>query len=787
MRRTLLIDSGFSRTRHLLLVGGVFAGLLGGCAQSEDGQTPPPAPPTVVNDPASYVVPFIGSGGFAFRHGSAFPGATAPHGLVKVGPDTSGPFGTVNFLHYSGYYYGDDTVQGFSHMHLHGTGATDYGVLGVMPLDAWQADRTTSDRYGAKMRKDTEIASPGYYAVTIDRGDIRVELTASTHAAHHRYQYGAAVKSPVLLFDLDHHLESGMIDSAEVHIDAAKQRITGKLHSLGGMSRGYGGYEVYFVARVNAAWRDALVWSQGTAPASGTQATGTGVGLALLFADSPSGSSDPRTIEMQVGLSLVSEANAAANLDTELGSAPFETTQKSAADAWAKLLKTVRLTGGSESERRMFYSALYRAFLMPSIHSDSDGSYLGFDGKVQQADGYRYVSDLSLWDTYRTLHPLYSLIAPDDALDAVKSLTAMAKTSGHFPKWTLAGGDSGTMIGAPAELVIADAYLKGLTQFDAEDAYQILRGAAMDPTSPAGGRGGRDHVEDYMQYGYVPSFVSGSVSWTTEYARGDFALGQLAQALGHGDDAMKFADRAHSYQKLYEAKSGFLRGRATDGTFSWMPFDPKKYTDDYVEANGWQSFTENDHDDAGLIAMIGSKDAFVSKLNDMFDITRMQWEADDQTSPPAGTDRPEGYWAGNEVDIATAYLFTPAGRPDLTDRWVRWLQDTQYADAPAGLPGNDDGGTMSAWYIFSAMGIYPIVGSDRYVVSAPRFPRLEVAVDKSGGLFTIDAPAVSADKPYVQAVTLDGVPLEKLELRHGDLRAGRTLHFEMGATPPPAK
>jgi predicted alpha-1,2-mannosidase len=751
---------------------------------------PPPQP---VARPARYAVPFIGSGGFGYHHGSAFPGATAPHGLAKVGPDTKGPFGTVRFLHYSGYWYGDDTVQGFSHLHLHGTGACDYGVLAVMPLDGFSPERTTPDGYGLPLRKATEEARPGYYAVTLARPggpDIRTEITATPHAAHHRYRFsGTGPTQRALLFDLDHHLNAGEVASAEVQLDPARQELTGKLRSVGEMSRGYGGYDVFFVARTRTKWASQLVWSDGAMPAAGTQARGKGVGLVLLFNSPPSGTDE--ALELQVGLSLVSLEGAARNLDAELPSWQHEATQAATAAAWDRLLETLRISGGSEAERRMFYSALYRAFLMPSVHSDVDGSYLGFDGKTGRAGGFRYVSDLSLWDTYRTLHPLYSLIAPAAALDSVQSLLRMAQARGGFPKWPLAGGDSGTMIGAPAEMVIADAYIKGVTGFDAEAAYQILRAAALSATAPAGGRGGRDQVEDYMRLGYVPSSVGGSVSKTTEYARGDAALAGLAAALGHTGDARRFGERARSYRALYDPKVGFLRGRAADSTFSWRAYDPTKYTDEYTEANGWQSLWMNDHDAVGsggsagtgdgLIELLGGREPFVRRLGEMFDSTRAEWEASDPSDPLAGTSPPTYYWAGNEGDIHAPYLFALAGRPDLTQRWVRWLMDTQYRDAPAGLPGNDDGGTMSAWYLFSALGLFPIAGTDLYVLGAPRFPRIEVALP--GGTFTIEAPGVSAARPYAVAVALDGVPVTAPVLRHAELRAGRTLRFTMAAEP----
>lgn len=740
--------------------------------------------PVVVTEPARYVNPFIGSGGFGYRHGSAFPGAAAPHGLAKVGPDTKGPWGTIGFLHFSGYWYGDDVVQGFSHLHLHGTGATDYGVLSVMPMDQFSAQKITQATYGSALDKASEQASPGYYAVTLRNGGVRAELTATTHAAHHRYSFDPSALGRVLLFDLDHHLDGGSIPSAAFSIDRAKQTIRGHLRSLGGMTRGYGGYEVYFVARTKTAWRKQMVWNSSSAPAEGAASTGKGVGFALIFDESgdPVGANAERTpIELQVGLSLVSEAQAEKNLDAELPSWDFEATRRQTAAAWDKRLTRVRVTGGTEPERRMFYSSLYRCFLMPSTHSDVDGSFLGLDGAIAKAEGYHYVSDLSLWDTYRTLHPLYSLLAPESALDSVRSLLTMAQQSGRFPKWPLAGGDSGSMIGAPAELVIADAYLKGIRGFDAEAAYQILRTAALDPVAPKSGRGGRNYVEEYLRLGYVPtSQTSGSASWTTEYARGDFALGQLAAALGHDADAKQLQTNSRNYLNVFDPKTRYLRGRNKDGSFPTQAFDARKFSEDYIEANAHQSMWMNDYDVAGLAEKLGGQSALVLSLHELFTQSQREWESSDQSAPTAGVDRPEYYWHGNEPDISAPYLFALAGRPDLTQQWARWVMETQYRAEPAGLPGNDDGGTMSAWYLFSAMGLYPLVGSDRYILGAPLFPRIELTVP--GGVFVIEAPNASSQNRYVSAVTLNGKPITNSELLHKDIRAGSTLRFTMSAS-----
>ena len=757
---------------------------------------PPPDPVvlTRVDQPTKYADPFVGSGGFGFRFGSAFPGAAAPHGLAKVGPDTSGQqFGTVRFLHYDGYWYGDDTIQGFSHLHLHGTGASDYGVLSVMPVASWDPAKLTVEANQSPFQKKSETAAPGYYAVTLDHGPIRAELTATLRAAHHRFTYDPAGSAPgtprALLIDLGKHLESGEITDAQITVNKAEQRLQGRLHSLGGMSGGYGGYMVYFAARTRTPWADHKVWSDGKPPASGDQAQGKGVGLALLFPTPPAGSAeDGKAIELQVAVSLVSEDYAVQSLAAELPNWDFDHTRKQTAAAWDQLLGVARVTGGSDTERRTFYSSLYHCFLMPTVHSETDGSYVGFDGMVHKAMAFQMVSDLSLWDTYRTLNPLYSLLAPGRALDVVKSLDVMAQVHGSFPKWPLAGGDSGSMIGAPAELVVADTYLKGITQFDAAGVYERLRAAAMDPVAPAGGRGGRDHADAYMKYGYVDSLAGGSVSWTTEYGRGDFALAELAQALGKTADADALHARAQSYRALYDGTVGFLRARGADGSFSWRAYDPSSYSNDYVEANGWQSMWMNDHDVPGLTALMGGLQPFVDKLSVMFTQTQSAYDAEDHTNPTLGADQPPYYWQGNEPDVHVPYLFSQLGHPELTQRWVRFLMQTQYSDQPSGLPGNDDGGATSAWYVFSALGFYPIVGSDRYVLSIPQFPKIELSLGT--GVFTIEAVTDSGEPAsallqsgYVQSVTLDGQPLPKPELRHRDLKPGRTLRFVIGKEP----
>lgn len=717
-----------------------------------------------VTDPLGYVDPRIGTGGLGFAHGSCFVGAAAPHGLVKVGPDTSGPFGTVNFLHYSGYFAEDDKIRGFSHVHLHGAGATDYGVLSVMPIPAFDPAKLTVAANEARFAKASEVATAGSYEVTFANG-IEAAMTATPRAAVHRWRGAGAI-----LIDLDKTLEGGAIDAAELAIDPAAREITGQLHHTGGMSDGFGGYTLYFVARARTAWTAHRVWSAGNAPSQAPTAAGTGVGAALDVAGD---------FELAVGLSFVSIDGARRNLEAEVPEVDYEATRGRTRAAWSAHLGAVLVTGGSEVERRIFYTSLYHAFLMPSVIDDVDGAYQLAGGGPQRAIGYRQMSDLSLWDTYRTVHPLYAWLAPASARDAARSLVAFGEQTGIYPKWPLAIGETGTMLGASAEIAIADAVLRGVAGVEAERAWPGLRAAAMDPTAPPAGRGGRNDVEPYMQLGYVPNTRGRSVSMTTEYAHDDFALAQLAGALGHTADRDALLARSKSWRSLYDPAVGFLRGKNPDGTFPAGAFDPLEMTEDYAEANAWHSlWMAAAHDPDGLAELHGGAAAAIAKLEMFFTLAKQDRETADEAA--ANFPRPY-YWHGNEPDINAAFVFAQLGRPDLTHRWARWIQDTHYSDQPDGVAGNDDGGTLGSWYVLSALGVYPIPGSDGWILAAPRFPQARVRVGDRE--LVIVADGAGADAIFVQAVELDGVPVDVPALTHAQLAAAHTLRFVMGDEP----
>jgi len=718
----------------------------------------------------------IGSGGFGYAVGSGFPGAAAPQGLAKVGPDTSGPWGTVDFLHCSGYWYGDDTIQGFSHLHLHGTGVPDYGVLGIMPVPAFSASTTTMGGYQSTFDKSTEKATPGAYSVTLTHGGIRVDLTAVGHSAHDRFTFAPGATTGHVVLDLDHHIASGTVTSETVTLDPLGSTVTGSLRSIGGLSGGFGGTMIYFAAKAQHPWSSAAVWSSSAPPAPGTTAQGTGVGVDLDF----DLTANPGPVELQIGLSLTSTTEAAANLAAEMPAFAFDAEAAATASDWEQATSIVATQGGTQTQQAMMQAALYHLFLMPTIQSDVDGSYMGLDGKVAQTTGWHYCSDLSLWDTYRTLNPLYDLMAPARATDTVQSLIAMATASGAFPKWPIGDGEAGTMIGASAEVVVADAYVKGVPGFDAEAAYAILSAASLGTAEPTGGRGGMNNVIPYMQLGYVPGSVSGSVSWTIEYGQDDWALSQLAAGLGHTADATTLQTRSHGWQKLFDPATGYLWSKNADGSWATTHGDPTEQTGDFDEANAAQSLWGPWYDVDGLATVLGGKDALVSTLEAFFENGKADYDSINWTEPlSAGTTR-KWYWGGNEPDIHAPYIFALAGHPELTQKWLPWIEGEVYTAGADGLPGNDDAGTMSAWLVFSMVGFYPVPGTDQYVVGAPAFTQSIVSVP--GGTFTVSAPDASPENIYVTSVTLNGAPLATPLLHHADLKPGGTLVFQMGPT-----
>ena len=446
--------------------------------------------------------------------------------------------------------------------------------------------------------------------------------------------------------------------------------------------------------------------------------------------------------------------------------APFDQVRADAAKAWESALGRIAIEGRSERDFRIFYTALYHALLMPTLASDVDGSYLGFDGQPHVAQG-RYFTDFSLWDTYRTLHPFLDLVYPDLARDMLSSLIEMGRAYGVMPRWPIAAGDSGGMVGDSAAVVFADALVKGVQPVDYAAAYDILKKSATQDLPQ--GRGG---IKDYMARGYVTMETgASSAAETLEYASDDYALANMATALGHADDAAMLSARAKDWKNLWDGTQGFLLGRHADGSFP--PAIPLGWQDYYAEGDSWQYTFMVPHDPEGLADAMGGRGPMLDKLEQFFTHSAC-------TPPTIGLPQPY-YWQGNEVDIFSPWIFASMDDTARTAKYTRWILASQYGDGPDGIPGNDDSGTMSAWYLFASSGLYPLPGSDTYLLGSPIFTK--VTMHLTGADLVILANDTSPRTRYVNAVTWAGNKLGRPRITHGELTRGGSLAFTLSDTP----
>lgn len=714
----------------------------------------PSSPEEVPADPVAVAVdPFIGTGGAGFLVGSSTPAATVPFGMVKLGPDTALDWGAFDAYHCAGYYWDDTHVDGFSHTHMHGTGVPDYGDVLVMPVDGMDPSYTDPDAWRARFSHAAESASPGRYTLTLDNG-IRAELTASLHTGVHRYTWPAGA-DPVLLFDLEHVL-GGQSYGAEVHVDAAAGTLSGWMINAGGFTGQ--GFPVYFYAEVPGGFGAFGTWADDPPTDGRADAAGVDVG-AWIAVDAPQA-------ELRVGISPVSVENAHSNL-AEVEGQDFEAIAAAAAAAWEAPLDRFAVFGASETEARIFYTSVYHLLQMPTHWTDLDGRYAGFDGQVHTAGATPFYSDFSMWDTYRTAHPAFTLFYPEQASAFATSLLTMAQQGGAFPRWPAANGEGGSMLGAPADIVLADTWLKGVQDWDGPAAWALLDAQARGEIAvPYNARPDPAWQE---RYGYLPAdFMGGSVAWNQELAWADDAMAGLAGALGTPEDAAYYEWRSYTYRNQYDPAVGFFHARYSDGSFS-PDLNPVAWEDEYTEGNAWQYlWMPPAHADA-TAALFGGTEAARARLS-----TFMQGAEDEGLLATPAT----WYWHGNEPDIHAPFLFALWGDPDTTGQWQRWVEDERYSDAPDGLAGNDDAGTLSAWYLFSTLGFYPIAGTDQYILGVPRFPEARFRV--GDGWFTVTRTGSGSHRA---AVTLDGVPLDRPVIHHHELVAGATLAFTLSDSP----
>jgi predicted alpha-1,2-mannosidase len=727
------------------------------------------------------VDPFIGSGG----GGHTFPGAVYPFGMVQLSPDTQIKSRSEGYDWAAGYHYDDHTIVGFSHTHFSGTGHSDLGDVLLMPISgAVRLERgdvtQPGSGYTARFRHASEVARPGYYAVTLDDYGIRAELTASERIGVHRYHFPAGQPAHVLI-----DLRTSMYDyPGKVLWSRLRLRSDGTVSGFR-ETRGWApGRHLYFAVRFSRALTGhELHDTEGEVPYKGfpppaaqaprerAQIEGRALVGAFDFADAPG-----QTLIVKVAISPVSEASAIANLDADLPGWDFDAVAARTQAAWEQALAAVEIEAPAPL-RRSFYTALYHALQAPSLFMDSDGRYRGPDNSVHQARGFSNYSTFSLWDTYRALHPLLTLVqSPQRTNDIVRSLIAAQQVSpyGMLPVWAFHGQETWCMIGYHAVPVIADAWLKGIRGYDGHEAL-----AAMRATATYGPYGG---LAAYMQLGYVPIDEEGeAVSKTLEYAFDDWSLARMAESLGEQPLAAEFYQRAANWRHVYDPASGFMRAKKRDGSFR-EPFDPASsgYGTDYTEGNAWQYSWYVPQDVSGLVQAHGGATALLSQLDQVFDAKvdpKVFAHMEDITGLI-------GWYAhGNEPSHHIAYLYAAAGQPWRTQARLATIMNSQYAPRPDGLAGNDDLGQMSAWFIFTALGFYPLApGSNEYILGRPFVTRAVLHLP-NGRSFTISARGVDDAHPYIGRVTLNGKPLGRVFLRHEEIMAGGELRFEMRATP----
>jgi predicted alpha-1,2-mannosidase len=727
------------------------------------------------------VDPFIGTGGFpSYTSGDDIPGATVPFGMVRLSPDTEfflgANFFDENTVSTAGYYYGDHKIMGFSHTRMIGTGAYEGGHFRVIPTIGKNGQKEYWAQHYSKFTHRDEVAFPGYYAVKLPKQGILAELTASERVGVHRYTFSGK-ELPHILIDVSSALGKNKATEGEVQISPEKQEVSGTIRTFGSFAGRYGGAKVYFSARFSQPFSGFGVWSGNQFYKNQAAIKGDQIGVDLGFSK---GNAD-QLVELRLGISYVSIENARANLEAEAGHLSFDAVQQKASQAWEDKLSLIKIEGGTADQQKIFYSALYRSLQMPTLFNDANGDYMGFDKKVHQTTDFRYFTDLSLWDTFRTSHPLYTLIVPKDQREMMVSLVKMCEQGGVLPRWPSGYGYTGSMLGASADIVISEAYQKGIRDFDVETAYQAMRKAALGIDPPKEGFKPREGMADCLKYQYCPAdLMDQSVSKTLEYAYADDAVSKLATALGYTEDAQLFAGHAQFYWNVWNPQTQYFQARFSSGKFD-EKFDPLKltyldfkeeYTKGYVEGSALQWRWALFFSPEGLISMFKSKEYFVKELNDFFALS-------DST---CGTVTPGSYyWHGNEPDLHAAYLFNSAGRPDLTQKWVRWILDNKYGAGYDGIDGDDDAGTLSAWYVFSALGFYPVAGSDVYQFGAPLFKKAEIKMGEN--VLTVIADNYAPQNKYVSKIWLNEVPLDRFWFRHSEIAQGGTLRFEMSDKP----
>jgi predicted alpha-1,2-mannosidase len=732
-------------------------------------------------DNTSRVKIAIGTGG----HGHTYPAATMPFGAVQLGPDT----GTKNWDHCSGYHYADSSILGFSHTHLSGTGCIDMLDVLLMPatddfrFDPMAApDSATS--YRSRFSHSDEEAVPGYYRVLLQDSNVKAELTATERAGIHKYTFPKTENAHFLL-DLMHggdpklNAPNPKDPSIPPAIRWSSLQVVGNDTIVGSrcMDVWAKGREIYFSMKFSKPFENATIYSEGKLRNAAGEVRGTALRCVLDLK-----TAGDEIIYVKTGISGVSIDGAAANLKAEIPAWDFVRVRAAAHAAWKLELGRIEVTSEDRKNLEIFYTGLYHMMLAPTLFDDIDGRYRGMDGKIHTLPlGLHNYSTFSLWDTYRAVHPMYTLIMGERVPDLVNCLIRMAEESpAGVPVWPLQGRETGCMVGYHSAPVVAEAIVKGFPGIDVQRAYAPFRQ--------------RDMVDDYRglaayrKLGYVPCDQQDeSASKTMDYAYDDHAVAAIAEAAGEKADARLMMKRSHSFLNLYDKQSGFIRPKYADGNWAGPPFNPREISitgkwRDYTEANAWQTTFCVQHAPEVLIEMLGGKAAFVQKLDELFN----QSSELPPDMPPDVTGMVGQYAHGNEPSHHIAYLYNYADVPYKTQARVRSLLETMYDNQPNGMAGNEDCGQMSAWFVISSLGLYAVDPvSARYDFGTPLFDRMEMKVG-NGHTLVIEARRESPRSIYLRSVDWNGVPQKRQYVEHAQLAAGGHLYFHLVDAPAPA-
>lgn len=745
------------------------------------------AGPTLV-DYAQYVDPMIGTA----KMGHTYPGATVPFGSVQVSPDTdtipfavNGRYNPDVYRYCAGYQYADSTIVGFSHTHFSGTGHSDLGDFLLMPttgkLKLNPGTATDPERgYRSRFSHGHENAEPGYYTVKLEDYGIDAELTASTRVAMHRYTFPKSDADNRVILDLMHGIYNYDQKNVWTFVRVENDTLITGYKQTTGWARTR---KVYFAMAFDRPIKDYGHVKYDRRPYNGfwyrfnesrnfPEAAGEKIRMYFEFGEDRSDS-----LKIKLAISPVSTVGAIENMQTEIPHWDFDLVRQQAKDQWNRELNKVQLETADTEALTNMYTALYHAFLGPTVYMDVDGRYMGLDGNAHQAEDFTNYTSFSLWDTYRALHPLFNVLQPERNVDMIHSMLAHYDQSVHpmLPIWSHYANENWCMIGYHSASVIADAMVKGNADFDRKRALEAMVQTARTKYF--------DGLGAYMELGYVPEDVSrASVSKTLEYAYDDWAIAQAAKVVGDDEIHRSFVQRAVNYKNVYDAKSGFMRPKDQSGVFLENFDELDTHGQGFIEGNAWNYSLYVPHQPDEMIAMMGGKDSFAQHLDSLFTM-----ELPDRYFEHTEDISREGimgnYVHGNEPSHHVPYLYNWTNAPWKTQARVREIIAAKYRPGPDGLSGNDDFGQMSAWYIFSALGFYPVApGSVEYALGSPSVTEATINLE-NGNSFTIVAKNQSNENVYVQGVKLNGKKLTRPFITHSNIMAGGVLEFDMGHVP----